>query len=96
MKLLGTKDGSKVKLIDACKMVEKTLNLIKEQTGLNLQLCEQFSDIGIYDGRKYFNVILKERISESQEYAILERFAEKYKLVSVQPNGVFRVAIFPS
>ena len=73
---------------------ETILELIKEQTGLKLELCDCFTGIREHNGRKYFNVILPQRTSESKEYDILRRFAEKYKLISVEPNGLKRVAVF--
>ena len=75
-------------------MIQKTLKLIKEQTGLDLKLCPDFTGIKEHNGRKYFNVILSQRTSESKEYDKLKRFADKYKLILVEPNGLTRVAIF--
>ena len=74
--------------------ISETLELIKEQTGLNLELCDYFTGIEEYNDRKYFNVILHQRTSESKEYDTLKRFADKYKLISVEPNGLKRVAVF--
>ncbi len=74
--------------------IEETLELIEAQTGLKLQLCDYFTGVRNHNGRKFFNVILQERVSESIEFDILKRFADKYKLISVKPNGVKRVGIF--
>lgn len=74
--------------------VSDTLDLIKDQTGLELELCDYFTGIKKHNGRKYFNVILSQRTSESNEYDKLKRFADKYKLISVEPNGLNRVAVF--
>ena len=74
--------------------IPETLELIKDQTGLELELCDYFTGIKEHNGRKYFNVILSQRTSESKEYEVLKRFADKYKLISVEPNGVKRVAVF--
>lgn len=74
--------------------ISDTLDLIKEQTGLELDLCDYFTGIKEHNGRKYFNVILSQRTSESKEYVIIKRFADKYKLISVEPNGLKRVAVF--
>ena len=76
--------------------MQNTLNLIKEQTGLNLDLCDHFTGIRESNGQKYFNVLLKTRISESKEYDLLKRFADKYNLISIETNGFRRVAIFHS
>ena len=70
------------------------LKLIKEQTGLKLELCDYFTGTKEHNGRKYFNVILPQRTSESKDYDTLKRFADKYKIISVEPNGLNRVAIF--
>jgi|GEM_PF-1147698 len=72
----------------------KTLDLIKEQTGLELELCDYFTGIQEHNGRKYFNVILSQRTSESQDFDKLKRFANQYKIISVEPNGLRRVAVF--
>lgn len=75
-------------------MIRETLNLIKEQTGLTLEPCPYFTGVKRRNGKKYFNVVLKQRVSESMEYMKLERFADKYKLISVHPCGVDRAVIF--
>lgn len=74
--------------------IPETLELIKEQTGLKLELCKYFTGIRECNGRKYFNVILSQRTSESKDYQTLKRFADKYKQISVEPNGLKRVAVF--
>ena len=77
-------------------IIINTLDLIKDQTGLDLNLCDYFTGIKEHNGKKYFNVILLQRTSESVQYKILEKFANKYKLIHVEPNGLDRVAVFPS
>ena len=72
-------------------MIQETLMLIKNHTGLSLQLCDYFT--GLQTGN-YFNVILKDPIYESSEHNTLERFADKYGLIKVEPNGYKRLAIF--
>ena len=74
--------------------IAETLEMIEEQTGLKLQLCDFFTGVKQLNGRKYFNVILPQRTSESKEYDTLKRFSDKYKLISIEPNGLNRVAIF--
>lgn len=77
------------------KQTEKNiLDLIKEQIGLELNLCDYFTGIKEHNGQKYFNVILSQRTSESQDFDKLKRFAEQYKLIKVEPNGLKRVAVF--
>lgn len=73
--------------------ISDILDLIKEQTGLELELCDYFTGIKEHNGRKYFNVILSQRTSESKEYDKLKRFADKYKLILVEPNGLKRAAV---
>jgi hypothetical protein len=72
----------------------KTIEFIEKQTGLTLSLCDYFTGIKEHNGIKYFNVLLSQRTSESIDYDLLKRFADKYKIVSVEPNGLKRVAIF--
>jgi len=76
-------------------MQKDTLLLIEEQTGLKLTLCDFFTGISEMAGRKYFNVILEDRTSESNVFDALSRFAKKSGLISVEPNGVKRIAVFP-
>lgn len=74
-------------------MIVETLELIKKQIGLELQLCDYFTGIKDFNGKKYFNVVLKERNSESKEFELLKHFSRQYKIIDVEPNGVNRVAI---
>ena len=74
--------------------MKEVLNLIKEQTGLSLDLCDYFTGIYEIKGRKYFNIVLNEKIGESKDFDILQRFADKYNKIQIQPNGVRRVAIY--
>ena len=77
--------------------VNKTeiLKHIKTQTGLELSLCEYFTEVKKYNGRPYFNVILPNRVSEyTPQLRALERLAAKSSMIhEIQPNGVSRVAI---
>ena len=75
-------------------MIQKTLQLIKDNTGLVLTLCDYFTGIKEYPTGKYFNIVLPEKTCESKDYVTLQRFSEKYGLIKVEPNGVRRVAIF--
>ena len=75
-------------------MIETTLKHIEEQTGLKLQLCDYFTGIREFSGDKYFNIVLNEKISESKDFDVLKRFADKYRTIIIEPNGVSRVAIF--
>ena len=88
-----TKALSKTNVISRFSIPE-TLEMIKQQTGLKLELCDYFTGIKKYNGRRYFNVFLSQRTSESKDYDILKRFADKYKMISVEPNGLKRVAVF--
>lgn len=76
-------------------IINDTLELIHKQTGLKLKLSEDFTGLKKYKNQIYFNVEIKDRISESREYDILLRFANQYKLIKVEPNGFKRLAIFP-
>ena len=53
--------------------IAETLEMIKEQAGLDLDLCDYFTGIKEHNGRKHFNVILSQRTSESKEYDILKK-----------------------
>jgi hypothetical protein len=75
-------------------MITNILSEIKEQIGLDLNLCDYFTGVIDTNRGKYFNVILNERTSDSQDYVKLERYSEKFKTISVEPNGLKRVAIF--
>jgi len=75
-------------------MINKTLKHIEDQTGLKLSTCDYFKGIKKLNGNKYFNIVLNENTSESKEYNTLEKFANKYKTIKIEPNGVKRVAIF--
>lgn len=76
-------------------IINDTLELIHKQTGLKLELSEDFTGLQKHKNQKYFNVEIKDRISESKEYDILLRFANQYKLIKVEPNGPNRLAIYP-
>lgn len=73
---------------------QKVLNKIKEQTGVELVLCDHFTGIKTHRGRKYFNALLKEKVSESLDFDILLRYCAKYKDLYIEQNGVERIAIF--
>lgn len=75
-------------------LIEGVLGTIKEQIGLELEPCPYFKGVYYYMGRRYFNVELKERCSESQDYVKLQRWANAYEMVKLEPNGVNRVAVF--
>ena len=75
-------------------MIAEALELIKEQTGIEAKLCEDFTGLKKRGDRKYFNITLEKRTSESEVYTTLEVFANKSKLISVEPNGLKRVAIY--
>ena len=74
-------------------LITKILEMIKNQIGLHLDLCDYFTGINNFNGKKYFNVLLKERTSESNDYNKLLRFSKVYKTIDIEPNGVNRVAI---
>lgn len=74
-------------------MITETLNFIEEQIGLKLGLCDYFTGIELSGEKKYFNVLLSERTSESKDYVKLIKLSKKSHL-NVEPNGLKRVAIF--
>lgn len=75
-------------------MIQQTLNEIEIVTGLKLILCKYFSGIRNQNGKNYFNVIIKTKYWISQEVDILERYSNKYKKITIEPNGDKRIAIF--
>lgn len=75
------------------KIIIETLKMLKEQTGLELQLCPDFPGLKKKFGKKGFNVLLKKPIFDSDEYELLLRFANKYKTIELSPNGSNRVLI---
>lgn len=79
---------------DGSALINSTLKLIKDQIGLDLPLDDYFTGLKTHNGQRYFNVELKQRTSESAEFDKLQKFANKSKLIKVQPNGVRRVSIF--
>lgn len=76
------------------EIIQKILKFIKLQIGLKLVPDTSFTGIRQHNGKKYFNVELKDRVSESNEFDLLERFANRTKLIKIEPNGVKRVAIY--
>ena len=76
-------------------MITETLQLIKQHTGLDLNLCDYFTGIHTNEKGRYFNVVLSDPIYQSREHTQLERFANQYGLIQVEPNGYKRLAIFP-
>lgn len=75
-------------------MIENILNLIKDQIGLDLKQCQYFTGLFEYNKSMYFNIVLDQRISESKDFDLLNRFSKKSKLFRIEPNGFKRVAIF--
>jgi hypothetical protein len=74
--------------------IETSLQMIKEQTGLNLKLDAHFSGIKEHKSKKYFNVELDTPVFCSTEYNRLLAYSSKYKTIKVEPNGQKRLAIF--
>lgn len=74
--------------------ITETLTLIEEQTGLRLGLCDHFTGILYFDDKPYFNVVLKEKISESLEYKKLKKWCNQYKILKIENNGLKRIAVF--
>ena len=74
--------------------IKETLNLIQKQIGLNLVLCNYFTGIRFFNNKPYFNVVLKNSISESKDYEKLKRWSVKYKTIKIENNGLKRLSIF--
>ena len=73
--------------------VKESLTLIYEQIGLRLDLCDHFIGIRYMDDKPYFNIVLKDKISESADYDTLKRWCDKYG-VKIENNGLRRLSIF--
>lgn len=73
--------------------IQDVRKLIKEQIGLDLKVADE-ERIKKLHGRKYFNAFLNERVSESKEFDLLKNFADKYKIIDIEPNGFKQIAIF--
>jgi hypothetical protein len=71
----------------------QVIEFLNIQTGLNLTPDDHFSGIRYQGTRKYANVLLQERVTESQTFLALESFANTF-LDGVEPNGLYRVAVF--
>ncbi len=73
---------------------KETLTIIEEQIGLRLDLCDHFTGVKFMGSKPYFNVILKDKISESLDYDKLKRWSDKNKSFKIENNGLKRLAIF--
>lgn len=78
------------------KIIENTLTELKEQLGLELYLCDHFIGVRTCHIGEYFNVLLNDKLSESQDYIKLQRYAKKFKTIHLEPCGVRRLSIFPN
>lgn len=76
--------------------INKMLDLIEAQTGLKLTLCNHFTGLRSNGEKPYFNVIVRDRVCQSKEFAKLVRFSNSTELITVEPNGVNRIAIYPN
>ncbi len=74
--------------------IKEPLTLIEEQTGLRLELCDHFTGVRFFNGKPYFNVVLKDKISESLDYDNLKRWSDKHKTIKIENNGLKRLSIF--
>ncbi len=77
-------------------LVSKTINLIKTQIGVELELDDYFTGLKYHKGKPYFNVKINDPVSESKIYTQLDSFSKKYGLISIEPNGNKRIAVFPN
>lgn len=73
--------------------IKETLTLIELQIGLRLELCDHFTGIRYLNNKPYFNVVLKDRISESLEYDKLKKWCYQYGF-KIENNGLKRISIF--
>ncbi len=73
---------------------QEVIQMIKEHVNIDIVMCDCFTGIYLMGGKRYFNALLHESISESKDYDLLKNWADKYSLIRVKPNGLRRVAIF--
>lgn len=73
--------------------IKENLTYIYEQTGLRLDLCDHFTGIHYMCNEPYFNVVLKDKLSESVDYDNFKRWCDKYG-VKIENNGLKRLSIF--
>lgn len=76
------------------KQVMQTLQTIQEQTGVILTHCPDFPKLRTRGGVRFFNAVLQQRTTESNDMRKLEVYAKKYGTIRVSPNGLYRVAIY--
>lgn len=75
-------------------MKQAVLQHIKEQTGISFDLCQDFPDVNLFNGRPYFNILLKNAVYEGRDYLALERLVNTSSIIyEIQPNGLDRVAV---
>ena len=75
--------------------IETLQTFIKKQAGIELEPCDYFTGLQKHKGKKYYNFLLNEKVSESQDFLRLQRIAQNGNLIhAVEPNGVNRVAVF--
>lgn len=74
--------------------IEATLLKIKEQIGLNLNLCDYFTGIYKCGSKEYFNVIIEDSIVGGKTYDKIRSLIKLGIISNCEPNGVHRVAIF--
>jgi hypothetical protein len=73
--------------------MDEILTYLQEQIGNKFELCGYFTGVRTFNDKPYFNIVTKERVSESQLYDQLLRLSKLHKKIEVQPNGVNRIAI---
>ena len=82
-----------VKPTNLTNKIGQTLTLIEQQTGLRLDLCDHFIGVRFFNDKPYFNVVLKDKISESFAYNKLKWWSDKYR-IQIENNGLKRIAVF--
>lgn len=75
-------------------MIYQTLAFIQQKAGISLQLCDYFKGVRTHLGEKYFNVVLSDQTSISEDFEILQKLANEYDFLRVEANGLQRVSIF--
>ena len=76
------------------KLISDKISEIKKFSGVELVADDYFKGIYEANGKKYFNVEIKDRVSESNIISKLQGAIKSKVISKVEPNGVKRLAIY--
>lgn len=73
--------------------VIKLVDTIHKLTGVVVSECDHFAGIKEFGGKKGFNVLFNDRLSESKDYNLVLSMCEKSNLFKIHQNGLKRCLI---